>query len=308
MTFDSTSPPSVAGHEVVFVGLDNEDDPHYGGIYLTNIKPNAELRPLAEIGKVLPGLAVPELTRIGEALSYDGRYLAFWGAWGTEMKTVRLYCPTDGNSDLIQYCNGIDPNSILDPDNGQWYQEKQVPKSQGIYVYDVTAGTTFLAADTVSNYNDFLFWVYSGKPPGTGTEETAEPPRWRGAAFVNVSNGITAFKARTGILNEKNVYVNPIDGLYLKNAPVNSIIQTVAETGMPGSLLDPSLQGSDMPITGLGIERDGFRGQFLAITATMGNEEESWGGIYLANVQLVKPNDPAVPKTKKGKLLTSEMK
>ena len=31
--------------------------------------------------------------------------MGFWGAWGAETRTVRLYCPTEGNKDRIAYCN-----------------------------------------------------------------------------------------------------------------------------------------------------------------------------------------------------------
>ena len=34
----------------------------------------------------------------------------------------------------------------------------------------------------------------------------------------------------------------------------------------------------------MGIERDGFRGNSLAINASMGTEEAGWAGIYLTEV------------------------
>ncbi len=42
---------------------------------------------------------------LGEGGAFDGRFVGFWGAWGEETKTVRLYCPTEGNRDRIDYCN-----------------------------------------------------------------------------------------------------------------------------------------------------------------------------------------------------------
>ena len=37
--------------------------------------------------------------RLGEGVSFDGRFVAFWGAWGAETKTLVLQCPTEGNQD-----------------------------------------------------------------------------------------------------------------------------------------------------------------------------------------------------------------
>jgi hypothetical protein len=284
LTFGSTAPPSVVGNDVVFVGLDNEDNPNYGGIFMAPLKPSPPLRTLVSIGEQLPGLKVPPLTRIGEGLSFDGSYLAFWGAWGNETKTVRLYCPVDGNADLIAYCNGPDPNSIYDNRRREWYQEKQVPVEQGIFVLDVLAERAFLVADSTSDFNDFLFWGYSGKAPGTGSDEDAEPPRWRSAAFLSVSDGLIAFKARTGLLNKYNVYTNVVDGIYMHNTLFGGSLQTIIETGMNGTAVDPMLHDSGMQVVGMGIEREGLRSRNLAITVTMANAEESWGGVYLANV------------------------
>lgn len=45
----------------------------------------------------VPGEAAgTSFRQIGEALSYDGRFLGFWGAWGDEMRDILLICPTDG--------------------------------------------------------------------------------------------------------------------------------------------------------------------------------------------------------------------
>ena len=34
----------------------------------------------------------------------------------------------------------------------------------------------------------------------------------------------------------------------------------------------------------MGIERDGFRGDSLAINVSMGSEEDGWAGIYVTTV------------------------
>jgi len=39
-----------------------------------------------------------------------------------------------------------------------------------------------------------------------------------------------------------------------------------------------------LPVTEMGIERDGFRGRWLAIVAGMGTEEAGWAGIYVTAV------------------------
>lgn len=290
LNFGSTAPPSVVGTDVVFVGLDNEDNPNFGGIYMAQTKPHAELREIAMIGQMLPGVKVGPLTRIGEGLSFDGRYVGFWGAWGTETKTLRLYCPEDGNADLKAFCNGVDPLSIFDEATGRWYQNKTVPANQGIFVYDTIANYGYLASSTGSDFNDYVFWGYSGKPPGVGSAEDSEPPRWRSASFMAVSDGMIVFKARTGVLDPNGVYINPVDGLYMADAPRRAHFEVIAETGMEGEIIDPGTPrglAATLPIVGLGIERDGFRGHKLAITVSMADEVTSWGGVYMANVGML---------------------
>lgn len=301
LKFESTAPPTVVDNDVVFVGLDNEDFPNYGGIYIAPLENKATLRLLIGIGSQISGTDLPPITRVGEALAFDGRYLAFWGAWGRDTKTIRLYCPEDGNPDLLAFCNGVDPLSVYDPQTRRWYQEKQVEVNQGIFLYDVYSNYGYLVAGTKGDYNDFIYWGYSGKAPGTGSggDEDAEPPRWRAAAFVATSNGKVVFKARTGLLDGNNVYVDPIDGLYMGEPISNAPLSVLVETGMDGGVIDPSIAGMAMPVTGLGIEREGFRGHNLVMTATMANAEESWGGVYFANIPGNGPGKAPVTVKKK---------
>src|SRR5690606_3048849 len=230
---------------------------------------------------------IPEpLTRLGETIAFDGRYVAFWGAWGNEMIPVKMYCPIDGNTDILNFCNGVDPKSIFDEETGRWYQLNPVPEKQGIFVYDTQTGMAYLAADNTGYIKDFLFWVYSGHIP-TEEEEDAEPPRWRGAAFVAGSDGWIAFKGRATELAGSKEYIDPVDGIYMVNPIIGDGLKIIAETGMEGGYIDPGMPDAfraTLPITNLGIERDGFRGTKLAITVTMGNEELGWGGIYLTDV------------------------
>jgi hypothetical protein len=277
--FESTSPPSVAGDYAVFLGLDVELDPHFGGIYRVHLK-GGPLEPLVEIGKPLPNTSGPNLTSIGEGLSFDGRFLAFWAAWGTEKKMIRLDCPVDGNRDLIAFCNGIDPNSIYDPETRTWYQVHEVPVQQGMVMMDLERRMSWVLSSTTTDFTDFVYWTYSGHVPGSDGDEDSEPPRWRGASFMAVSDGMVAFKARTAVQNKKLQYINIVDGLYLTDPMMNYPRATLIETGMDGSIIDPGLAPGTMPVIGFGIERDGLRGDFLAITASMANAEAGWGGIY----------------------------
>jgi hypothetical protein len=334
-TFGSTAPPSAAGDHMVFVGFDNEDDPTCGGVYRAPLAaPPAQLTTLVGLETRVPGQGKETFTELGEGLSYDGRLVGFWGAWGTATKTVRLYCPTEGNRIRRLFCNnapdpdtgevpgGGDPNSVCDdtsdpnysPDPTQriCYQEKEVPVNQGIFVYDTAAGPPAtrlrLLARTAprGRFDDFVFWNYSGAPPGAGESEgDAEPPRFRSSAFLSASPGAptvlrVAFKARTGNIDPvTNVYVNPVDGIYLATGPGQAPIETLIETGMDGTLLDPEAIGDDdedpatpevpLPVASLALERDAFRGDWLAITASMGVEEAGWAGIYVTRMPTVPP-------------------
>ncbi len=290
MTFGSVAPPTAAGFQAVFVALDNEDDPHFGGIYLAQLVGNPDLVPLVEIGKPVPGIDMPPVRKIGEALSFDGRFVAFWAAWGNETKTVRLYCPEEGNADRRAFCNGLDPLSRFDKELERWFQEKPVPLYQGLFVLDTYSDTAYKVSDT-EDFDDFLFWGYTGMVPGGGHEggddSDGEEPRWRSSAYASVYDGRIAFKARTGYLDKKNTYFEPVDGIYLREFLDAGGISTVIETGMDGGILDPTMPPPLQlvyPITEVGIEREGLRGRNLVINAKMGTEEDGWGGIYFGSI------------------------
>ena len=57
---------------------------------------------------------------------------------------------------------------------------------------------------------------------------------------------------------------------------------------MDGTLIDPEavdpLTATVLPVTAMGLERDGFRGNSLAVNVSMGTEEAGWAGIYLTTV------------------------
>lgn len=277
--FGSTAPPSAVGSYAVFLGLDNEDAPTLGGIYRAPLATLPTLQPLVSIGDAVPGEAAgTTFSRLGEALSFDGQFVTFWGAWGVDSRTVTLYCPTDGQQAVIAYCNAQYPNGY----------SVQIPVHQGFFVHDLKTGSTFPVAKTGTDYLDFMYWTFSGRPPGVGDSESEdfEPPRWRASAFASgfadkPHAGQVAFKARrTG--------ATAVDGIYLANVSTTgktptSTITTVVETGMPGQSVDPAAPAGSQVIT-LGIERDGLRNGWLAIAAGMldATTSEGWAGVYVA--------------------------
>lgn len=302
--FGSTAPPSAADHKAVFAGFDNEDNPTLGGIYLAPLDGTTKppLTTLVSIGTRVPGESrLTTFNRLGEGVSFDGRFVAFWGAWGTQTTTLNLRCPTEGNADRIVFCNQQYPNGF----------PVHVPVHQGIFVHDTRTGQTRAVAKAPGQFSDFVYWNFSGLVPGASEgDDDGEPARWRSASFVAVSGLIdgsladstfhTAFKARTGSV-ANGAYVNPVDGIYLGKGPGASGIVVLAETGMDGTLLDPkAVYDNDgnpatpplkLPVTEMGIERDGFRGNTLVINASMGTEEAGWAGIYLTRV-LDSDSDP----------------
>lgn len=272
--FDSTSPPSASPTDAVFLGLDNEDAPTMGGIYRAPLATKPTLESLATIGGQVPGEpAGTAFTRLGEALSYDGQFLSFWGSWGTEVRRVTLFCPVDGQQAVIAYCNTQYPTG----------NPVDIPVYQGFFVHDVKTGQTLPVAKTGpdSPYLDFLYWVFSGRPPGVGEGDTEdfEPPRWRSSAFAATYTG--KFKAAEVAFKARKHGVVPVDGIYLKS-PSKSVISTVAETGSLGNLIDPQAPASGKVIT-VGIERDGLRNGWLALAIGMLDPltSEGWAGVYL---------------------------
>ncbi len=316
--FGSTAPPSAAGERVVFTGFDNEDAPTLGGIYLASLQYLSPLTTLVRIGERVPGESRNDtFSRLGEGVAFDGRFVGFWGAWGGATKTVRLYCPTEGNRDRIAYCNQElvckdtgetigDEKSVCYNDQGTrlpiCYQDKEVTVNQGIFVHDIDTRSTRIVAKTGEQFDEFVFWNYSGKTPcvgagqsDEGAEDDGEPVRWRYSTFVAVSARVgatfqVAFKARAGELVDK-VYAEPVDGIYLSKGPGPSQgqdIEPVLDTTMDGQTLDPEAPAGST-ITELGLEREGLRGYWLAVSAKMAieggeEEEDDMAGIYLTKL------------------------
>ncbi len=243
--FGSTAPPSAAKRRAVFAGFDNEENPTKGGIYRAPLNgPSPKLTTLVKIGGQVPGEKKGTVfNRLGEGLSFDGRFVAFWGAWDAATRDLVLQCPEEGNAARLAYCRELYPDGYA----------TTVPMNQGIFVHDTCTGSTTVLAKSPCEFTDFVYWNFSGRVPGVGEggeggDDAGELARWRSASFLAVS-GLAdgspadasfhvAFKARTGRI-VRGAYVDPIDGIYLFKGPGKPAFTTVVETGMDGRLIDP---------------------------------------------------------------------
>ena len=271
VTFGSTAPPSAAAGKMVFVGLDDEGNPSLGGIYLAKTTGQPVLKTLVGIGDQVPGESKADTFRgFGEGLSFDGRFVGFWGWWGDQTQPISVVCPEEGNQALKAACSAATPPT-------------SVPLHQGVFVYDTATSQVRTVVTTGQQFGDFLYWVFSGRPPGTGgtEEDTLEGPRWRSSAFVAVSgvNGATyqvAFKASPVVGGS---------GIYLGRGPGNAKVVTVVDTSTAGRVVDAEASANSL-VSSVGLERDGFRGRNLAVAVSMVGPEESdsWAGVYLTRV------------------------
>ncbi len=297
--FGSTAPPSAGGRYAVFAGYDNEQAPTQGGIYraLLGNKPIA-LETVVKIGDEVPGAAGQRFQRFGEAISvsFNGRHVLFWGGWGG-MRQVPLRCPNEGNAAMRAACEAATPPGT----NGQ------VPASQGFFLRDMQSRTTTVIArsgDMVDGrtIEDFVYWNFSGRVAGKGDEggdDIEEPARWRSTSFGAVSGtgtpGKSVVKVRfadnqDGIENEHALLLRDV-----RPSRIGDLVPLL-RTGDPGALLDPEAPAGAV-VSALGIERDGFRGNWLAVNVSMlvpgaeaaaaaggeeSEEETGWAGIYAA--------------------------
>lgn len=276
--FGATAPPSAALGKVVFTGWDNEEAPTAGGIYLAPISPDPQLTTLVSIGGQVPGEAAgTSFTNVGESLGFDGRYVVFWGSWGSETRAIHLTCPVDGNKDVIDYCIGQHPDGF----------DTTVPLHQGIFVYDTLAKPNnahlWAVAKTTNGFDDFVYWVFSGKVPGTEGSDDGEPARWRSSSFAAISSGKSDFRV---VFKGKNYGTDStLDGIYTVLGPSVSAVTALMTTNTDGTTVDPQAPGGSKVVS-LGIERDGYRGEWLAVTAGMLNSAgDSWAGVYVINLK-----------------------
>lgn len=279
--FGSLSPPSAAQGKAAFAAYDNEASPTLGGIYVAPLAERPAFTTVAGIGAPVPDWNGKDTSgrfnRLGEAVSFDGRYVAFWGAWGSETRSVVVTCPTEGNQARQEFCkaqNGGNPQYTF-----------QVPVHQGVFVHDLQTRRTLRVAETGSQYLDFLYWAFTGKVEGSIEGDDGEPATWRQSAYVALGGGGGAnfrvvFKATTP---------EGITGLYMTAGPgagVQSPV-TIVDTTVAGSTVDPEAPEGSL-VSEIGIERDGFRGDWLVVNAKLlvpgGSEEEGMSGIYATRV------------------------
>jgi hypothetical protein len=285
VTFGSTAPPSAANGYMVFTGLDIEDAPTRGGIYRAPLQPQPALQTLAGIGDQVPGEAPGTgFTAFGEGLSLssDARFVTFWAAWGAETFAKTLYCPADGNEDLLAFCNATYPAG----------HTVAIPVHQGIFMADAATGKVLAIAKTQADgFTDFLYWVFSGRPPGTGggDEPTLEPARWRTSAFAALWGG-PGLEPQTAFKGTKATF----DGIYLRQgrsmtSKLVSIVETLNSTGQS---IDPQAPANSI-VTVVGIERDGFRNGNLAISVSMLFNDPvapvGWAGLYMTKISMLPP-------------------
>ena len=274
MLFGSLAPPSGAKGQVAFAGFDNEDAPTAGGIYyVRRLTSEPELTTLVAIGGQVPEESPgAQFNRLGEAVSFDGRTVAFWGAWGNETRSIQLQCPAEGNAARIAYCLEQYPAGYM----------ASVPVHQGIFLVDVRTGTMRTVAKTGGDLLDFVFWNFSGMVPGSEEGDDGEPARWRSSSFLAVSGtGVpsrTVFKARTTAGET---------GIYSVDFPGKGDRFTLVDTNTDGQVIDPEAPYGSK-VTEVGLERDGFRKGTLVINVSMEvpgeGEESGWAGIYLSDL------------------------
>jgi hypothetical protein len=307
--FGSTAPPSAGGKYAVFAGYDNEDDPKKGGIYRARIgKKPIVLETVVEIGDPVPGAESYGFEVFGEAISVssNGRHVLFWGGWGGK-RDVPLICPDEGNEAMRKACDEATNDATEDGDDTMG----KVPMHQGFFLRDMQSGATTVIARTGDmvddrTIEDFVYWNFSGRVPGKGhggeedPEETLELARWRSTSFGAVSGngspGMAVVKAK--FADDRDV-IDDEQALLLRNVQPSGVgdLVPLLRTGDLGSIVDPEAPAGAV-ISALGIERDGFRGNWLAVNVSMlvpvteaaaaaggeeSEEETGWAGVYAAH-------------------------
>lgn len=284
--FGSTAPPSAAGNRMVFLGVDNEDAPTKGGLYMADLLSGkapdtpSVLKTIVTIGEAVVDKGNAFFSQVGEALSFNGSKVGFWGAWGqkdgngnvvTQKRAVNVSCGGIENANTAAFCNSQDNGSTPGSGTaGDGIYTFDVAVDQGFFITDVDTLETRLVGDTSSVYSDFVYWNFSGKIPGEEGEEDGEFARWRSASFIAADGWNAAFRG------------NKQDGKSGLYHLFGGDLGTIAELGMDGGLLDPAASG--LAITSLGIERDSYRNGWMAINASMTDGVASMAGVYAANV------------------------
>ncbi len=310
--------PSACDNNLVFLALDDYERPSHGGIYRTTFFTNpgvangssstpTDLVPVVRLGDAVPGVDHPEqFEELGEAISINGRWIAFWGAWNHDNHEVRFDCPSEEEDpELAKYCQH-EENLALHHDGF----EVHVRDHQGIFVYDIETGTTVLVAQTGNHDGDidsFVTWEFSGTVPNDGHDDhlgggnnhddgiptdQSERARWRMKTFAAIETATSfgsdeshfriAFKGFIHNHFDKTFMPpRPIESIFMAEGPVGDAPVVIVSTGDLGSTLDPDApEGST--IRALGMEREALRDGWFVISAKMRNHDtdESWAGVY----------------------------
>jgi hypothetical protein len=284
--FGSTAPPSADNGRMVFLGLDNEEAPTKGGIYMAELSSTKApdtaslLKTLVTIGGAVVDKSNAFFTKVGEALSFGGSKVGYWGAWGqkdaegnltTETRAVNVSCGSIENAMTASFCLAQDDGTTLGSGiAGDGIYTFDVAKDQGFFITDVDTLETRIVAETGSVFSDFVYWNFSGHIPGEEGEEDGEFARWRSASFIASDEWNAVFRG------------DKLDGSSGLYSLFNGNSGTIAELGMDGGLLDSAASG--LAISSLGIERDGFRNGWLVINSSMTDGITSMAGVYVANV------------------------
>jgi hypothetical protein len=256
------------------------------------------------IGSPVPGERKGvKFTRFGESLALgdQGRFVAFWAAWGAETVERVVTCPAEGNKDRRAFCN-----EVVCP-GGSCVLE--LPAREGLFAYDVARGVVLPVAKAGQDGIDtFLYCKFSGRVPGASSGcgggsgqgegpggpgqghggpggsdqgqgggsgeggeggpddfdnyEDGELARWRcGANVALASRGNAWFQVAYRAVRAGET------SLELWDSRPRVPRQVLLQTGMDAAALQPAYAG--MKIASLGIERDGFRKGWMAITASM---------------------------------------
>ncbi len=285
--------PSAVGNTVVFVGYNRKDGPAAGGIYSAPLATAPTPVPLVTIGSAVPDETDATFTQFGDNISFDGRYVAFWGAWGTDTTTRHLTCSNDGFTALDAYCLTVFPNGF----------DAQVPVHQGIFVYDTSTNTMTTVAKTGDAFSDFTHWTFvgalpeeGGPPSGTGgnssgggEDETEEVPL-EAPAFLMTPNVVVAGGTAGNYEVAFDASTGTADGIYMTSGPNTSAIVTAVDTTMPAATLNLNAN-STTTIKALYLGREGMQGNWLVIGSTMVDSatQTDSNGVYSASTTSTNP-------------------
>ena len=303
--FEVIGSPSSSDSRTVFLGTDDANHPHHGGIFLADLaEPVVSLVPLVQIGDHVPGLNPGALatgddtfTQLGETLSFNGRWVAFWGSWGHSHRNVHFHCPEEWEVDDAQLAKCCHHRY------GEGF-EVDVPSNQGIFVYDTDTGVTYpvsLIGDGTSSSKDsiesFVYWKFSGTvlddhgdmlsggnghDDGVPVDET-ELADWRMSTYAAVESAVSygGTESEFRVAFKAIMHQHHEDTIFMAQGPDGATPTEIITTGALGSTLDLATP-EGARIVDLAMERDSLRDGWFVIAAKMWNHDthQSWAGVY----------------------------